>query len=126
MTWLSTNSVSLVFLLVIAALGSWGAYTQQRVESLTQDKQHLTRQRDEAQFILGNQQRTMTIFNDIARATHEEKRRNTQQMDAVRVAVRHELEPVPAAAVRVPDAVADRVRDAAADIRGASSGQHQP
>lgn len=45
MTWLSTNSVPLLFLLVIAGLGSWGAYTQQRAERLLQDNQQLTRQR---------------------------------------------------------------------------------
>lgn len=75
MTWLSTNSVPLLFLLVIAGLGSWGAYTQQRAERLAQDNQQLTRQRDTAQFILGNQQRAMTLFNAIAEATHEEKAR---------------------------------------------------
>lgn len=126
MTWLSTNSVSLVFILAIAGLGSWGAFTQHRVERLTQDNQQLTRDRNAAQFILANQQRAMALFNAIAEATHEEKRRNTQQMDAIRVTVRHELAPVPAAAVRVPDAVADRVRNAAADIRGTSPGQYQP
>ncbi len=126
MTWLSTNSVSLVFILAIAGLGSWGAFTQHRVERLTQDNQQLTRDRAAAQFILANQQRAMALFNAIAEATHEEKGRNTQQMDAVRAVVRRELEPVPAAAVHVPAAVADRVRDAVADIRGASTGQHQP
>ena len=35
----------------------------------------MTRQRDTAQFILGNQQRAMTLFNAIAEATHEEKAR---------------------------------------------------
>ncbi|BEN05820.1 hypothetical protein SMETH9_11460 [Serratia marcescens] len=126
MTWLSTNSVSLVFILAIAGLGSWGAFTQHRVERLTQDNQRLTRDRDAAQFILANQQRAMALFNAIAEATHEEKRRNTQQMDAVRAVVRRELAPVLAAAVDVPAAVADRVRDAVADIRGAPTGQRQP
>ncbi|EMB4112093.1 TPA: hypothetical protein JD344_20240 [Serratia marcescens] len=126
MTWLSTNSVPLLFLLVIAGLGSWGAYTQQRAERLLQDNQQLTRQRDTAQFILGNQQRAMTLFNAIAEATHEEKSQNTQHMETVRVIVRQELEAVPAAAVRVPAAVADRVRNAAADIRGAPADRRKP
>lgn len=47
-------------------------------------------------------------------------------METVRVIVRQELEAVPAAAVRVPAAVADRVRNAAADIRGAPADRRKP
>ncbi|EFB0087617.1 DUF2570 domain-containing protein [Salmonella enterica] len=112
--------VAVVVVVICLAVGVWAERRQ--VERLRTDNATLTQQRDEAQRILNNQQRTMQFFNTLSKAATDEKQRNTQQSETVRAEIRPVLAAEPAARVVVPAVAADRVRAAVSEIRtGAAS-----
>ena len=95
---------------VLAAV-VWGMH--QKTQRLEDNNQVLVRERDEARLVLANQQRTLQLISQISKAATNEKQQSI---------VRRSLATVPAAAVPVPDDVADRVRRAVCEIRAGEAG----
>lgn len=124
MAWLKMHSVSVAMFAVVVCLGIAVALLQRSNNQLHRDNALLVQERDQARFILANQQRAMTLFSTIAQAVNDEKQQNLLRSDAVRTQVRADLEKEPAARERVPRAVTERVWDAAREIRAGATGSH--
>lgn len=124
MAWLKTHSVSVAMFAVMVCLGVTVALLQRSNHQLHRDNALLMQERDEARFILANQQRAMTLFSTIVQAVNDEKQKNLLHSDAIRTQVRADLEKEPAAREPVPRAVTERVWDAAREIRAGATGSH--
>lgn len=107
---------------VMAVLAAvvWGMH--QKAQRLEDNNQVLVRERDEARLVLANQQRTLQLISQISKAATNEKQQNMQHSEEQQSIVRRSLATVPAAAVPVPDDVADRVRRAVCEIRAGEAG----
>lgn len=104
---------------VLAAV-VWGMH--QKTQRLEDNNHVLVRERDEARLVLANQQRTLQLISQISKAVTNEKQQNMQHSEEQQSIVRRSLATVPAAAVPVPDDVADRVRRAVCEIRPCAAG----
>lgn len=124
MAWLKANTATLFMFAVIACLGAAVAFLYHDNGTLQEDNALLRRERDEARFILQNQQRAMTLFNTVSKAVRDEKKHNQQEMDVIRQDVREALANDAPAAALVPQRGADRVRDAARAIRTGAARPH--
>lgn len=122
MAWLKMHSVSVVLFAVVVCLGVAVALLQRSNTQLHRDNALLVQERNEARFILANQQRAMTLFSTIAQAVSDEKQQNLLHSSAVRTHACADLEKEPAARERVPRAVTERVWDAAREIRSGATG----
>ncbi|KIQ49680.1 hypothetical protein TA05_19640 [Citrobacter rodentium] len=107
-------------IMAVLAAVVWGMH--QKTQRLEDNNQVLVRERDEARLVLANQQRTLQLISQISKAATNEKQQNMQHSEEQQSIVRRSLATVPAAAVPVPDDVADRVRRAVCEIRPCAAG----
>ena len=106
--------------MAVLAAAVWGMH--QKAQRLEENNQVLVRERDEARLVLANQQRTLQLISQISEAATNEKQHNMQHSEEQQSIVRRSLATVPAAAVPVPDDVAERVRRAVREIRVGEAG----
>ncbi|EOZ3195958.1 exotoxin [Yersinia enterocolitica] len=82
----------------------------------------ITKERDEAQFILSNQVRMVNIINDIAKANEHEKNRISNDGEVRAAAIKKEIGGDECAIRPVPAAAADLLRKHANQIRSGATG----
>ncbi|HED0394274.1 TPA: exotoxin [Yersinia enterocolitica] len=82
----------------------------------------ITKERDEARFILSNQVRMVNIINDIAKANEHEKNRISNDGEVRAAAIKKEIGGDECAIRPVPAAAADLLRKHANQIRSGATG----
>lgn len=121
MSWLRGGIASLIPVLGALVLFAITQIQQGAITRLKADNDQLVRERDVARLQLQNQQRALALFNQLSKASIDEKNANQRHLEQERQQVRTALADVDAARVPVPAAVADRVRHAIDAIRADSA-----
>lgn len=121
MSWLRGCIASLIPVLGALVLFAITLIQQGTITRLKADNDQLVRERDVARLQLQNQQRALALFNQLSKASIDEKNANQRHLEQERQQVRTALADVDAARMPVPAAVADRVRHAVDAIRADSA-----
>lgn len=121
MAWVKAHGVSLLLLMAVLVLVAINAVQRADMAHLQAENAERVRERDIARLQLQNQQRALALFNQLSKASIDEKNANQRHLEQERQQVRNALADVDAARVPVPAAVADRVRSAVNAIRADSA-----
>lgn len=121
MAWAKAHGVSLMLLMAVLVLVAINAVQRADMAHLQAENAERVRERDIARLQLQNQQRALALFNQLSKASIDEKNANQRHLEQERQQVRNGLADVDAARVPVPAAVADRVRHAVDAIRADSA-----
>lgn len=121
MAWVKAHGVSLLLLMVVLVLVAINAVQRADMAHLQAENAERVRERDVARLQWQNQQRALALFNQLSKASIDEKNANQRHLEQERQQVRTALADVDAARVPVPAAVADRVRSAVDALRADST-----
>ncbi|WP_413734354.1 hypothetical protein ACL2XP_17965 [Sodalis sp. RH21] len=113
--WKLISVVTLV--LIIAALAAAIKIQASAKALLEKDNATLISERDQAQSIFKNYQAAILLFNDIAKATQDEKEQAKRDSETRIVYIREALKGDACAAQPVPDAAIKQLRDHANKVR---------
>jgi prophage endopeptidase len=125
MIWLANNWRMLLWFVLAACVvltGSAASYYHNRMKQAQANVTIAQQGQQQAEAITDNVITAVTLFNDIARATHDDKQQNSSESDRRVVYIREAVKSDTCAAQRVPAAAADRLREHRDKIRsGAGS-----
>jgi len=125
MIWLANNWRSLLWFLLAACVfltGSTASYYHSRMKLALANAATAQQGQQQAEAITGNVIAAVNLFNDIAKATHDDKQQNDAESDQRVVYIRDAVKDDTCAVQLVPTTAADQLREHRNKIRSGASG----
>ncbi len=125
MIWLINNWRMLLWFFLAACLvltGSAASYYHNRMKQAQASASIALQGQQQAEAITGNVIAAVNLFNDIAKATHNDKQQSKAESDERVVYIRKAIKGDACAFQPVPAAAADRLREHLNKIRSSASG----